>query len=619
MIIKTIKLLALLLINTAIFSQNYYENREDIPEKYTWDMKLLYDDWNHWQKEYRAVEKLVAAFTIRDTFNTASELYETLFSLDDLNNKIEKLSLYGMMLSNLNQNDEFAANKRYKAIVLDYKLRNKTAWVTPCIQKLNPDSVFKWMNNFPKLKDYEFEYKADLRDKGHIVPEKIENTISRFDYAYYAFDEAYEALVNLDNEEPKIEDGDSIIALNTTMYFNILRNEKNRALREQAYLQMSKKYNSNKNTIANLINGSANMQKAYALSYNYNSVLEYHINYDSIPTKLYADLIEALKKESAPLQKYHKLRAKALNIDDYAAYDTRFSISSPSMKYDIELAKQLIENSVKALGKKYGERSIEYLNNRTIDYFENKGKLTSVAYTTYCYGTPPFILTTYGGGLKDVYDLIHELGHGIHAIYSMEAQPISTYESTIFIDEITSTFNELLLTDYLLNHWKSNESKLYLLEIAINNIEYYYKSAIKADFVLQVFKMIENDEDLTATSLDNLYADIYSSFYGTSINNIDSSSWCSYGILEFYDYQYVSSMTASLNFFKKINGSSSKYWIDNYFSLLKAGGDDYPLNQLKKAGIDLMDKNNYSAISEYLTELVDMYEIELKEKGLVNK
>lgn len=617
MIKKTITLFALILISDPIFSQKYFENRADIPEKYTWDITLLYDDWNHWKKDYKEAENLMSAFMIRDTFNTANELYETLYSLDTLSNRIEKLSMYAMMISNLNQKDEFASNQRYKAMVLDYKLHYKTAWVAPCIQKLNPDSVYQWIKEFPKLKDYEFQYRADLRDKNHVIPEEKENTISRFDYAYYAFDEAYEALVNLDNETPEITIEDSVITLNSTKYFDILRNEKNREFRKQAYQQMSKKYNSNKNTIANLINGAAYMQYAYAQSYNFDNTLEYHIDYDSIPTKLYSNLVETLKKESKPLRKYHELRAEALNVNDYSAYDMRFSISSPTMKYDIELAKQLIENSVKILGNEYVAKSTESLNNRTIDYFENKNKLTSVAYTTHCFGTPPFILTTYGGGLKDVYDLIHELGHGVHAIYSMETQPISSYESTIFIDEITSTFNELLLTDYLLNHWKSDESKLYLLEIAINNMEYYYKSAIKADFVLQVFKNIENDEDVTATSLTKLHANIYSDFYGNTIKNIDSTSWCTYGILEFYDYQYVSSMIASINFLKKIKGDSGNDWIEKYLSLLKAGGNDFSLNQLKKTGIDFMNKDNYSAISDYLAVLVNMYENELKRKGFI--
>jgi oligoendopeptidase F len=346
--------------------------------------------------------------------------------------------------------------------------------------------------------------------------------------------------------------------------------------------------------------------------------LEYHIDYDSIPTKLYSDLIETLKQESKPLKKYHELRAKAMKLNDYSAYDMRYNISAPIVKYDIEQAKYLIESSLKILGNEYIAKVSESMNNRTIDFFENKDKLTRVAYTTYCYGTPPFILTTYGNGLKDVFDLIHELGHGLHAIYSMEKQPVSTYESTIFIDEITSTFNELLLTDYLLYRWESQESKLYLLEVVINNIEYYYKSAIKADFALQVYNKIENDEDITASSLDKLYADIFTGFYGKTINNIDSSSWCSYGILEFYDYQYVSSMTASLNFYNNIRGDESEKWIKNYLLLLESGSNDFPLNQLMKSGVDLLNKENYSAISDYLSVLVNMYEKELKVEGMIN-
>jgi oligoendopeptidase F len=240
MIKKIIILFVLIILTTPFFSQIYFENRKDIPEKYTWDMTILFDGWNHWEDNYKETEKLIETFVIRDTFKTANELYETLCSLDTISNRIEKLSMYSSMLLSVKQTNEFASKKRYKAMILDNKLHYKTAWIAPCMQKLNPDSVYQWIMDFPKLKDYEFRYRSELRDKKHVIPAEKEQTISRFDFAFYAFDDAYDALINLDNKVPEIKLGDSVISLNSTKYFDILRNEKNRELRSKAYQKMNR-------------------------------------------------------------------------------------------------------------------------------------------------------------------------------------------------------------------------------------------------------------------------------------------------------------------------------------------------------------------------------------------
>lgn len=609
----------LVLISSFLTAQNYYEERDSIPDKYKWDMTLLFDDWRHWEKVYQKTETGVNAYAVEDTFNTASGMYEELYTIDTLSNRISKLSLYVKMLLDVNREDEFASKQQHKLMLLNNKFYLKTGWLYPYIQKIKPDTFYKWLNNYPKLKNYEYYYRNILRDSAHIISQKMEATISNFDYGIYGFFDAYNAIMLHDNKQAEININDSLVPLTSVAYANIMLNEENREIRKKAYLQARKKYNSNKNTIAALLSGALSMQYAYAQAYNFDSSIESVLDSDSIPVELYTNLIGIIKQNTAPLQKYHKLRAKALGISDYSPYDTGIRIALPKVKYDIEFAKELISKSVEPLGSIYKSKTDKCLNNRTIDYFENKNKLTGVAYCTHYYGSPPFILTSYGGSLKDIYDLIHELGHGVHADYSMENQSISTYESSIFIDEITSTFNELLLTDYLLNNWQGNESKLYLLETAINNIEYYYKSALHADFVYQLYDKVENRTEITASELDQLYAYIYSDFYGESISLIDSSSWCAYGIVDFYDYQYVTSMTASLKFFEEFKSNRKSDVLENYMSLLKAGGNDYPLNQLEKAGVDLMNAETYSAISEYMSLLVDEYEKELNRKGLLKR
>lgn len=249
---------------------------------------------------------------------------------------------------------------------------------------------------------------------------------------------------------------------------------------------------------------------------------------------------------------------------------------------------------------------------RHIDFYETPHKVNNVAYSISYYGNAPFILTNFSHRLSDVFTLAHELGHAVHGMYACQSQPLSTAESSIFVDEVTSTLNELLLTDYLLNTADIGENRLYLLQWCIDNIEYYFRSALKADFAYQVYQYIESGEMASAKHFDKLYARLMNDYYGSALVLTDSSGWCRYGLVDFYDYQYVTSMTASILLYEKLKADTSGLILRRYETLLRAGGDDFPLRQLSKAGIDLLDDQNYQALSRYLAGLVAQYEAELK-------
>lgn len=601
----------------SAYAQISFEKRSDIPAEYTWNLSPLFEDWKSWENEYKSVEKAIDEFGKKEKEITdAYRLFNVLYSVDTINECLTRLYLYAMMNVDVDQGDEHAFIQQSKAGNLLTSLNNNTSWIEPYLLDINTDTVYKWINTHPPLDAYRFYYKVLLREKEHTLPEKSENMINLFNNGFYSYDDAYNSLIYLDSKPPLLQTSDNkTIMLNSTNYYDILRNNPDREIRQNAVRLMNERYNSKKETISNLINGSSSMTYGYARAYGYKSALEYFLHSDSIPVELYTNLVETIKKNTKPLRKYHELRATALKTTNYSYCDKKYSFSKPSEKYDIGKAKNLIESALKVLGEEYSQNLDSMLSQRKIDYYESEDKLTSVAYTVSYYGGMPYILTSYGDNLKDIFDLIHELGHAVHSIYSIKNQPVSNYRSSIFIDEITSTINELFLTDYLLNSKDINENRLYILQSAIENIEYYYNSALKADFVLQLFKQIENDEPVTSSFLDNLYAKLYTEYYGNSISHIDSGGWASYGIIDFYDYQYVSSMIASLNYFNKIKNDTTDKWLSNYFTLLKSGGNDFPLSQLRKAELNLMDTKNYMILPDYMTELVNTYEKELQIKG----
>lgn len=491
-------------------------------------------------------------------------------------------------------------------------LRHSLAWVDPLVSKIPADTFARWLAIYPPLNEYALTHRQLMRDEAHILPEDKEKLVGLFDDGFFAFTDSYDALMELDTPIPSISIGDSNVPLSLSAYSAILEEQPDRVIRRAASASMSQKYTSKKETIANLMGGSISMEYGYARAYNYSSCLEYYTDSYEIPVTLYENLINKVKKSTRPLQKYHQLRAKALNLEDYSGFDARYNLFKPQATYTIPYTKTLLTNALSPLGTAYLSRLDTMFGQRHIDFYETPHKVNNVAYSISYYGNAPFILTNFSHRLTDVFTLAHELGHAVHGMYACQSQPLSTAESSIFVDEVTSTLNELLLTDYLLNTADIGENRLYLLQWCIDNIEYYFRSALKADFAYQVYQYIESGEMASAKHFDKLYARLMNDYYGSSLVLTDSSGWCRYGLVDFYDYQYVTSMTASILLYEKLKADTSGLYLSRYETLLRAGGDDFPLRQLSKAGIDLLDDQNYQALSRYLAGLVAQYEAELK-------
>ena len=603
------------------FNQVFYENRNDIPEKYKWDLTTLYKNWNDWESEFIKTSGLLEELEINNekVIKNSSQLYDVLYMNDSLNNNLVKLYLYAMLQRDIDQNDETVQENEMRISNLFNDFYDASAWTDPYILKINTDTIMHWFVDNHNLNDYEFYYRMLRRDEEHVRSEEIQQLINLFINGYNALDNARSELFYSDIETPLLimPEGDSI-KLNSANINDILANNPDREIRKKALELNNDKFCSKKNTSASLLNGSCEMLYGFSQAYKYSSTLEMFLYSDSIPLSLYSNIVETVKKDTRAIQRYHKIRAKALGLEDYESADKTYNIVKLDKEYDIEMAIKIIKESVKPLGPDYVKKLDVMLNQRKIDMFENEGKVTSMAYSTNYYGNSPFILMNYSNTLTDMFYLIHELGHAIHAMYAMNSQPLSNYESTIFIDEVTSTLNELFLTDYLLNSVKNTDEQIYILQSVIENIEYYFKSTLKADFAYQIFSAVETGQPLTASYLDELYSEIFKEYYGNSLANINPSTWTFFGNLDFYDYQYTSSMITSIIFFNEIKKDRTSASIEKYLDLLKSGGNNYPVAQLKKVGIDITDTKNYTILSSYLSDLVDQYEKALIKGGYIN-
>ena len=365
------------------------------------------------------------------------------------------------------------------------------------------------------------------------------------------------------------------------------------------------------------------MQKGIASkkAYNYDSFLLSHLESDNIPEEIYLNLVNTAKNNTKPLQRYLKLRKKILGLEKYYNFDGSINLIEFNKEYEYDDAKEIVLNSVAPLGKDYVEKMKKAISEGWLDVFEAKGKRTG-AYSAGVYGVHPYMLLNYNKTLDSVFTLAHELGHTLHTLYSDENQPFSMADYTIFVAEVASTFNERLLLDYMLENTNDPKERIALLEQEIGNIVgTFYFQALLADYEYQAHKLAEAGEPITAEVLSKIMEDLFDKYYGDIIEKDDLIYifWARvphFFNSPFYVYQYATCFASSAILYEKMinsnDESEKKRTLDKYIQLLSSGGNDFPMEQLKKAGVDLSKIETIEAVAKQFDLLLDKLEVEIE-------
>jgi oligoendopeptidase F len=341
---------------------------------------------------------------------------------------------------------------------------------------------------------------------------------------------------------------------------------------------------------------------------------------NNIPVAVYENLVNTVRDNTAPLQKYLKLRKHILELEEYHMYDGSIPIVDFDKMYPYEEAKKYVSASIKPLGKEYGSKMKTAMGEGWIDVFETPGK-RSGAYSSNVYGVHPYMLMNYNETMNSVYTLAHELGHTIHTILASENQPFATYDYTIFVAEVASTLNERLLLDYMLSKTNDPKERVALIQQSISNITgTFYFQTMLADFEWQVHRLAEEGLPITTSKLKEITAELYTTYYGDAVelDELYHYVWTRIPHVyrsPFYVYQYATCFASSAQIYDKMTRGSKKEKKaakESYLILLKSGGNDYPMNQLKKAGVDLTQPQTFLAVIEQFDNLVDQLEIELQ-------
>lgn len=600
------------------------EDAIKVENKYKWNLNDIYNDWSLWEKDFIQMEKMMKK--IDEYKGGISKDPETFTEFLKLQEQVDILSykvyLYPNMKKDLNGADKEAGENLQRIITLFSQYSTSTAWVTPEILTIPKETMVSWIEKNQDLKPYEFNLMELYRLQGHILDAKSEKLISYYGQYQGAPKSIYSELSTTDIKfgEVEFKDG-TTLPMTYGNYSKIMATNLDQGERKKAFDTHYKTFEDYKNTYGAIYRSSLQRDFAVAQTRNYESTLEAALEKNNIPTSVYENLIEVAKTNSEPLKRYARLRKKILGLESYHSYDGSIPLVDFQKEYEYDDAKRYVYDSVAPLGKDYSAKMKTAISDGWIDVYESKGK-RSGAYSVGVYGVHPYMLMNYNKTLDNVFTLAHELGHTMHTLLSSENQPFATHDYTIFVAEVASTFNERLLLDHMLKNTDDPKEKIALLQQAIRGITgtFYFQSLL-ADYELQAHRLVEEGKPVTPDVLSEIMAELFKEYYGdsTETDKIMEVLWARiphFFNSPYYVYQYATCFASSSVFYDRItneNYSSKKREeaLEKYLTLLKSGGNDNPMNQLKKAGVDLSKRETVEAVTKDLDKLLDQLEEEI--------
>ena len=597
-------------------------NRDSIPNQYKWDLSPIYPDWASWEADLDLATELVDSIAGLGGYPSqgASQLYTYLHFRDQIGMMLDRLSIFSGLQSVTDMGDNELSARDQRVNNLQSSLDEATSWVEPELLKIPWDSINAWLGAKPELADYRYTLENLFRMKAHYLDDAQEKLLSYFGPFNNAPDAVYSDFIYSDIQYPTFvrENGDSILLSESQVWYQMRVNH-DQEERRQMFRKFYEAYDDYVNTYASIYNCVLQRDWALAKARNYGSCLEAALGPDNVPVEVYQNLVTTVREGSEPLKRYHRLRKEALGLDHYYWSDRVSPIVDFDRAYEYDEVVPLVEAAMKPLGKDYEEQLKNLFANHRIDVYENEEKYTG-GFQSDAYGTPEYILMNFDGTLEEVFTLAHEAGHAMHSHYSNTTQPYVNAYSTIFVAEVASTLNEALFLSYLLERTDDPKERIAMLQQAIDNIAgTFYLQTMFADFELQTHQLVEQGEPVTADAVRGIYGSLLTDYFGDAIemDSIYYSYWTRIGHFfesPFYVYKYATSFAASA---KLVQGIQSKdkgvreKTLGDYLTLLRSGGNDYPMELLRRYGVDLASPEVLQAVPQQLDRLVTRLEEEL--------
>ena len=591
------------------------KTRDQIDSKYKWNIEAMIPDESVISGELETIKKEAEAYG-EDFAGRLTESADTLLAAfqkrDDIWRRLEKIYVYARM-----RRDENNAETKYQAMAdqcnsVIAAVSASMAFFTPELLSASEETILAYIDAAPGLEIYRFAICDTMRQKAHILTQAEENILAQMSEITGATNDIFTMLNNADIKFGTIIDEDGDETEVTHGNFIKFMESHDRDVRENAYNAVYDAYKELINTIASAYNYNTKTDVVSARIRKYESARAAALSGDNIPAEVYDNLVAEGHKNLPAMHRYVELRKKLLGVDKLYMYDMYVPlIKLPETSVSFEEGLDIMRDALQPLGEEYLTKMNKGIEEGWIDVYENKGK-TSGAYSFGCYDSYPYILLNYTDTLKDVFTIIHEMGHSMHSRYTRDEQPYIYGSHSIFTAEVASTVNESLLMQHLLRTEDEKEMRKYLLNMHLEEFRTtLFRQTMFAEFEDITHKAIESGETLTAEWMCQQYEDLNAQYYGSVVEKDDVIRYEWARIPHFYNafyvYKYATGYSAATAISKKIL-TEGKPAAQDYIRFLKTGESDHPIELLKIAGVDMSSPLPVQQAMETFNQLLDEFE-----------
>lgn len=590
------------------------KTREEIAPQYKWRLEDLFPSEDAWEQELKRLEKIVPeAARFKGTLNNMESVLEMLRFTDEISLALERLFVYARM----SRDTDNACSKyvswvdRVTSLMVRYD--ESTSYIRPELNDIDSELLLEWAGD-ARMKDYDYQLRELVRGKKHVLSDESERILALSGEIGDSYDTIYTMLSDVDLQFAPIKDETGSEQPMSHGRYRLYLESKRRDIRRQAYESMYKAYESQINTVAAIYGSSVKKDVFYTRARNFPSCRERALFGGDIPVSVYDGLLDAVGEKLPVLHDYVALRKRVLGLDDLKMYDMYVPMFEAfEGEYTFEDACSLVLEALAPLGEKYTSVLKKAFSEGWIDVYETKGK-SSGAYSWGAYGTHPYMLLNFQGRLDDAFTLAHEAGHSMHSYFSDEAQSYPKAQYLIFVAEVASTVNEVLMLKHLINKTEDEAVKKYLLEFFLEQFRTtVFRQTMFAEFELIAHEHAEKGESLTREWLCETYGGLNKKYYGMSVetDQLISLEWARipHFYRAFYVYQYATGFCAAVAIASRILKEGQPA-VSDYMKFLSSGGSNAPIELLKLAGVDLSDRivlnSSLEEFSRTLNELKEM-------------
>jgi len=589
-----------------------YKNRNEVPLQERWNLADIFADDNSWEEDYRLIEKMAVELNQFDgQIHDGKSLYQYLTKREELSFHFNKLYAYSMLMVDEDTRETKSQSYLDRAKQLSVKISAATAFFMPYLLSLNEATLQSYLTDEEKLNYFEEDLLDAFRYKLHVLNKEQEEILSQLGEAMSVPSHTFGMINNADIKFGEVtSDNGERVELTRGMYSKLIEDE-DRDKRREAYKAYYQPYVQLKNSIASTLSAAIKNNVTLAKIRRYPSALEKGLFGDKVPKEVYENLIQTTKDNIAPLHKYTRIRKEKLKLDEIRQYDMSVPlVSGVKQVISYEEAYETMLKALAPLGEEYQQILREFKDARYIDVRETPGK-RSGAYNLGVYGVHPYILLNHQDDLDSLFTLVHECGHGVHSRLSSQHQPQISARYSIFVAEVASTVNEVLLINYLLNNEKDSDIRNHLLNHFIDQFKgTFFTQVMFAEFEMKTHEMAEKGQPLNVEVFNQTYERLFREYNGDEIvfDEEVKYGWSRipHFYRPFYVYKYATGFASAIHLATKIL-EGDQHTLTSYLEFLKSGGSDYPLELLKRTGVDLTTPSPIENSLKRFGELVEEF------------